>query len=460
LINSHAKHASSVVFNMLPFVMSCHSPFHSRRCAFAALLFTAGLACAEDWTKSVDIATGPGQKGPWAQNESQYQYVDDPTVAVLQDGSAAVAWVDQTRKDVFFQRLSGDNKPQLAVPVNVSRSPDTFSWIPKVALDPESSGTVYMLWQEIIFSGGSHGGDMVFARSSDGGATFSTPINISASVGGDGKGRITAKVWDNGSYDIAAGANGAVYVAWTEYDGPLWLSRSEDGGKSFSRPHQVAGNSKAEPARAPSLAIGKNGTVYLAWTTGENQDADIHVAFSKDGGGTFSKPTLVAPGKGYSDAPHLAVAPVGMLHLVYGQSAGGPFERYQVMYTRSPDGKAFETPRSITPSLPHGALSAAFPSMAIDGAGRLYVLYELFPEYRERPRGLGWSVSHDGGKSFRAPEAVPDSRDPAGGTNGSHQGLLTSKLAVSRNGDLAIVNSSLLAGRQSRIWLMRRAGSK
>jgi hypothetical protein len=41
------------------------------------------------------------------------------------------------------------------------------------------------------------------------------------------------------------------------------------------------------------------------------------------------------------------------------------------------------------------------------------------------------------------------------GWNGSSQGLLTQKLAVSRDGALAVVNSSLEEGRRSRVWLMR-----
>ena len=50
---------------------------------------------------------------------------------------------------------------------------------------------------------------------------------------------------------------------------------------------------------------------------------------------------------------------------------------------------------------------------------------------------------------------VPGSSDPAGGWNGSHQGLLMRKLGVNRAGDIAVVNSSLKPNEQSRVWLMR-----
>ncbi len=50
------------------------------------------------WEASVEIASGGGQRGPWRQNESKYDYVDDPTVALDAHGAAAVAWVDRGRR--------------------------------------------------------------------------------------------------------------------------------------------------------------------------------------------------------------------------------------------------------------------------------------------------------------------------------------------------------------------------
>lgn len=421
-------------------------------CAFVAAAATAPLA----WRGSIEIAEGRGEKGPWQQNNSRYDYVDDPTVTLDERGNIAVAWVEQARKDIFFQRLSTDGAKQLARPVNVSRSPGTFSWLPRMARAPDAPPTIYLLWQEIIFAGGSHGGDILFARSDDNGATFSQPINISSSIGGDGKGRINREVWHNGSLDLVAGPGGALYVAWTEYDGPLWLSRSNDGGRRFSAPQRIAGGGSAKPARAPSLALGRDGALYLAWTTGEDDGADIHVATSTDGGTSFGDPKIVAPTDSYSDAPKLAVGPDGALHLVYAQSSGGPFASYRIRYTRSVDGaRTFDPPRDISTPLPASIESAGFPSLGIDAAGRLYVIHELFTEPGRRPRGLGMVISPDGGRNFASPTVVPDSSDPAGGTNGSHQGLLMSKLAVNRAGVVAIVNSSLRPGKQSRVWVIR-----
>ena len=398
------------------------------------------------WRPGVEIAAGRALRGPWKQNESRYDYVDDPSVAMADDGTVAVVWVDQGRKDVFFQRLGADGV-QRGGRVNVSRSPGTFSWLPRVALAPGNPDRVFVLWQEIIFSGGSHGGDILFARSEDGGATFSQSLNLSNSAAGDGKGRINRDIWHNGSLDLVAGEKNALYAAWTEYEGALWVARSRDGGKSFPPLTRIDG---AKPARAPSLAIEPDGTVYLAWTVGEDDGADIRVAKSIDAGASFGTPVLVHPSKGYSDAPKLALDRAGTLHLAYAESSGGPFERYRVLYTRSTDGgRSFKPPRTIS------AVNAAFPSLSLDAADDLYVVWELFDDQRRRPRGLGFAISRDLGRTFTAPALVPESADRAGRRNAGYQGLLTRKLAVNKDGAIAIVNSSLKDNESSRVWLIR-----
>ena len=408
-----------------------------------------------EWQAPLDLATGRGERGRWQQNDSRYDFVDDPSVALSERGEAVVAWVDQAKKDVFLQRFSAEGRGLLSEPADVSRSPATFSWLPRVAMVPGAPDKLLVAWQEIIFSGGSHGGDILFARSDDGGRSFSAPLNLSASVAGDGKGRISRDVWHNGSFDLVAGPGGQVHVAWTEYEGRLWSSRSVDGGKTFSIPLRIAGGA-ATPARAPSLALGVDGALYLAWTVGENSGADIQLAKSVDGGRTFSHPRTVAPSRTHSDAPKLVVDGAGVLHLVYAESSGGPAAGYHIRYASSSDGgRSFTPSRSISAALPANARSAAYPHLAVDGRQRLYVLAELYEHPRQPPRGLALMVSPDGGKNFASSVPVPGSADPAGGFNGSSQGLLMRKLAVNRSGAVAIVNSSLKPAAHSRVWLVR-----
>jgi hypothetical protein len=412
-----------------------------------------GAAVEISWSGATTVAEGHGEVGPWQQNESAWDYLDDPTVALAPDRSLAVAWVDQGAHDVVFQWFSPDNQPRFERPVNVSRSGEIFSWLPRMVLDPGDPAVVSILWQEIIFSGGSHGGDILFAHSRDGGRTFGQPLNLSQSISGDGKGRITAEVWHNGSHDLVRAPDGTLYAAWTAYEGPLWFSRSQDNGASFSPPRQIAGDHR-RPARAPSLAVAPSGRVWLAWTVGEDRSADLRVGTSDDGGASFSEPQRVLTGPGYADAPKLVVDESGGVHLVYSESEG-PFGQPHVRYARSGvDEVRFGASRRVSDPLPSGMDAAGFPSVALDGAGGIYVVFELFPNGSRRPHGLGYILSTDHGRSFSPPRVVPHSVSPLG-PNGSRQGHLMEKLAVNASGALAVANAAIAEGRASRVWYIR-----
>ena len=408
------------------------------------------------WQTPVDIARGAGVRGTWQQNDSRYDFVDDPTVAWSPDGELAVAWVDQRRKAVLLQRHAADGHALQATPLDVSRRPDTFSWLPRLAWTPDDARRLYVLWQEIVFSGGSHGGEILFAASRDGGRSFAAPVNLSNSRAGDGKGRLDRDSWHNGSLDIAAAPGGRVLAAWTEYDGRLWIARSGDGGRSFTPPLRVAGEPPAPPARAPALAVGTGGAVVLAWTTGDDDAADIHVAVSGDGGASFGVPRRAAVTAGHSDAPKLAFDGRGTLHLVHAESRGKPSTPAAIRHLRSSDGgRSFGPAREISSPLPAGSTGAAYPALGIDARGRVVVAWELLRE--SSPHGLAIAVSDDDGLQFGPPRMIPASADPAGGFNGSTQGLLMRKLAVRADGEIAVVNSAVKIGSHSRVWLLRGA---
>ena len=402
----------------------------------------------------VEVTRGNAHRGPWRMNESDFDYVDDPTVAITDDGHVGVAWADQRRQNIFFQMYMPDGQARSSQPVNVSSHPGIFSWLPRLVIPPGDAQRIYVLWQEIVFSGGSHGGEIFFARSTDGGATFSNPINLSNSQAGDGKGRLSARRWDNGSLDLAQGPEGHLYAAWTEYEGRLWVSRSTDGGASFAAPVHVAGDGH-RAARAPALAVDGYGNVHLAWTIGEDAAADIHVATSRDGGRSFGEP-LIVPSAGHADAPGIAADSRGRLHLVYGESPNGPLRQYRIRYAHRDAGSdRFSEPRTIAgPGA--GIDSVNFPDIVVDAGDRLYLVWKLFADRRHYSRGLGFTMSADGGETFAAPEVVPASGDPELGFNGSLQSFLMNKLAVNADGAVALVNSTFAPGRSSHIWLWRK----
>lgn len=441
-----------------------------------AVLFTAALyampvssrgdSSPMTWSEGVEVAYGKAVRGPWRMNESVWHFVDDPAVAITDQGNAGVAWVDHTKKDILFQVFAPDGRARFAEPVNISRSPGIFSWLPRVIMTSGHPEEVFVLWQEIIFSGGTHGGEIFFARSADGGKTFDEPLNLSNTPAGCGKGRLTRDIWFNGNLDLARGADGTLYAAWAEYAGALRFSRSTDRGGTFSEPVLIAGERGKAPARGPSLAVGPGGEVHLVWTVGEVPDADIHYAVSKDQGKTFGSPRTIVESDGYSDAPKIIVDGRGIIHLFYAEGSAGPMrrffrrrlklKRYHIRYARSKKGdNMFKEPEEISGEHSEIFESVGYPYPDLDGQGNLYVLWELFPDERYFSKGLGLTFSSDGGKTFASPAVVPGSLDPELGFNGSQQGLFMKKLAVNKAGEMAIVNSTFKPKGSSRVWLIR-----
>lgn len=404
------------------------------------------------WMSPVEVATGNAVRGPWRMNESRFDYVDDATVAASGAQLVGVAWADNRAKDIFFRSYDVADVSEQREPTNVSNSPQTFSWLPSLVYGP--SGLVFVLWQEIIFSGGSHGGEILFSRSVDNGHTFSEPINLSNTTAGAGKGRVTDTRWDNGSLDLALGRENELFAVWTEYEGALRFCRSRDAGRSFSAPQRLAGSVR-QPARAPALAVGPNGNLNLAWTVGEDDAADIHFMRSTDGGRTFSDAVVVRDTAGYSDTPSIAVDRSENLHLVNAESPAGPFTASHVVYARRPAGAAVFEPATILSNADALSEAAGSPSIAVGSDNHLFVTWELYPTVDRRPFGIGVVASADGGDTFTEPAIVPTTRDASAGFNGGLQGSLMDKLDVTVSGIVYVVHNTFLPERTSRITLIR-----
>ncbi len=93
-------------------------------------------------------------------------------------------------------------------------------------------GNVYVAWS--VFQGRGGNNEIVFARSTDGGRTFSNPSKISDGVKG------------NQFADVAVTRDGKVFVTWRQFESrngkqqdAVVYVRSTDGGRSFTKPQVV-----------------------------------------------------------------------------------------------------------------------------------------------------------------------------------------------------------------------------
>jgi hypothetical protein len=165
-------------------------------------------------------------------------------------------------------------------------------------------GSIYVAWT--MFTGNQGARQIVFSRSTDGGASFSQPVPVSQR---GQEGNQAAQ----GAY-IAIGSDGRVYVAYRAFatnpsDVPSGIDvvRSSDCGVHFGKPVSAVPSFVAmrgvEPGltfRTPTfpwLAVDDTNpyTIYLAYTakTGSPSNADIFVVRSTDAGDTWGNPVKV-----------------------------------------------------------------------------------------------------------------------------------------------------------------------
>jgi hypothetical protein len=104
---------------------------------------------------------------------------------------------------------------------------------------------------------------------------------------------------------LAIGPDGTYHVTWFALGSKLkglYYARSSDGGKSFSTPMPL-GDGKAQVSRPYVLAAG--GTIYLAYKVFNGERTSVEVMTSSDQGQTWSKPWTAAETAEASDHPLL-----------------------------------------------------------------------------------------------------------------------------------------------------------
>jgi hypothetical protein len=189
---------------------------------------------------------------------------------------------------------------------------------------------VYIVWTRWLTAGGSQ---IRFARSLDGGLTFSAPRIVYASAG------------SNMGAVPAVGPHGELYVAWAHWTSgvqrtpmPLRIlvARSFDGGTTFAGPARLAlswglplmlAPGLVRVFSLPSLAVSPStGNLYVAWPRARIStpvayapvDADMVLSRSMDRGATWSAPlTLNDSPRGDRFMPWLAVLPDGLAAIFY-----------------------------------------------------------------------------------------------------------------------------------------------
>jgi hypothetical protein len=290
------------------------------------------------------------------------------------------------------------------------------------ALGAAGSGYVDEIWM------GCQG--IGFARSTDGGKTFGTPITL---PGGGGS---STTSWDP---TVAVAPNGNVYAAFIVSKGGAYypvVDASFDHGQTFPQITPVVPPDPKNWGDRPFLAVGPDNTVYITWDYGPERtsivyacshvgscaftsgDLNIVLQKSTDNGKTFGPLQQISPGFPWSgaDAAPLVVEPSGKLDVLYQDfptnattHALSPGVNY---FTSSTDGgTTWSKPVEVGSS---GGTMATWewwiePSIGIDAGGALYAAWDTQGTGPGgAPDDIGWlSYSTDGGATWSAPTQGP-----------------------------------------------------
>lgn len=254
---------------------------------------------------------------------------------------------------------------QSAVPENVRLSDPAsgfpFAEEPHVAVD--SQGRVFVAWKEL--AGLQANGSIGFARSSDGGRTWSRSLMSR-----------TDPAFTQGDPWLAVDERDRIFCG--RLDNGLVVSRSDDGGVTWGPLVRV--NDAGIPDK-PSIQTDGSGVVYATYAAGAARITDwkIRVARSLDGGAAWSPTTALATGLNLF-APVIAARPDGHAWVAW-QEPGTGFSNIQVAAT-SDRGSTWTSPVRVNPvlgtaasGLTHTPQRLAYPSAAADDRGTVFVAW-------------------------------------------------------------------------------------
>ena len=331
-------------------------------------------------------------------------------IAVDSSGNIYVVWGDNTpgHFDVFFSR-STNGGATFSAPQNISNNPGGASG-PQIAVD--SNGNIDVVW-----FGNSPNADIFFSRSTDGGGSFSAPQNISNNAG-------------NSNVPLmAVDSAGNINVIWadkTPGNIDVFFSRSTDGGTTFSAPQNLTPTNSGPLASNPvQIAVDSAGNINILFRFA-SQDTDVRFIRSTDGGNTFSAPRQITPHDEGGPEARMAVDASGNVSFVHttGQSSQTLF------FNRTTDGGATLSETIISNSL------AFHPQIAVDSSGGINVVWLAASFGSDPTQGFVFARSGDNGASFSAPVTLSNDNT-----------VLNQQLAVDANGNINVVWQSSAAGK-------------
>lgn len=321
----------------------------------AAFQVNASAAYSQDGGQSWTIAAGTAA--------AEYRRSGDVSITYDNRGRAFLCYIafdklgttnywahGATRNGIFVRRSPDGGKTwESSAATVISHNSDPgipFEDKPYVVADNTHSkyaGNLYVGWTEFSLEKSI----ILFSRSTDGGGTWSKPIEISSHEGlpRDETGSVEG-------FTGAVGGDGTVYVAWAD-GSEIAFASSRDGGQSFSRSRSIL---KTAPSYFdvfnvsrgngfPQIGVDpRSNRLFVTWADYRNGDIDVFSSSSSDKGKSWSPAVRVNSDPVHDGADQfmqwLAVDPVdGSANVLFYDRRGDPEnKKATIVLARSTDG--------------------------------------------------------------------------------------------------------------------------
>ena len=241
-----------------------------------------------------------------------------PIIEAIPDGNFLIAWIDRRidnpkPRQLYLMKLGSGGK---ALTSNYQAGEGLCECCKLGIAFADDGRTVYLVDREV---NGKKIRNHVLRKSSDGGATFGLPMEIS----NDG--------WQvpscpHSGPSIGRDSRGWLHVSWftlgrSEHEAGIYYSISKDDGRSFEPRRLVHANSAPETLYN-NLIIGNDDTVYLAWTNvASSGSAQVYMRTLAADGRTWSPIQQLSRATGNASRPALALRQ-NRLHVAWTETDG------------------------------------------------------------------------------------------------------------------------------------------